>query len=247
VFTDTGVGPYSSVSSSFALNDAGSLAVHATVRATGEGGIFVHDDTAHNLVAGWGVIGSAPLALTNNGKVAIGAGYGLYTYNPLRNHDIFLLGQAGVTGSVRVAENTSTGPVGTFRRLEPGTYIVNEAGQNAFMAQAWDSQPNGHIEGIYQDNTTASAIVDARGRFFDNDDMMDMNNSGTIAFAASTDADLYHDGIFRGRGEDAQQIASTASDYAQFYFVDINNTGSVAFNARVAGQAGQGVFTGRAT
>ena len=36
VFTDTGVGPYSSVSSSFALNDAGSLAVHATVRARAE-------------------------------------------------------------------------------------------------------------------------------------------------------------------------------------------------------------------
>jgi hypothetical protein len=32
--------------------------VKATVRATGQGGIFVHDDTAHDLMAGWGVIGS---------------------------------------------------------------------------------------------------------------------------------------------------------------------------------------------
>jgi hypothetical protein len=244
IFNETGVGPYSGISSSFALNDSGQIAVKATVRATGQGGIFVHDDTAHNLMAGWGTLGSSPLALTNNGKVAIGATYGLYTYNPLRNHDIFLLGQAGVSDSVRVGENTSAGPAGTFRRLEPGTYIVNEAGQNAFMAQAWDEQINGRIEGIYQDNSTSSAIVDARGRFFDNDDWLDMNNAGTLAFAASTDDDLFHDGIFRGRGEDAQLVASTGADYSQFSFVDINDSGATAFGAHVTNSPSYGVFTG---
>ena len=93
IFNEENVGPYRSISSAFALNDAGSVAVKAIVRSTDQDGIFVNDDTAHNLVEGWGVIGSSPLTLTNNGKVAIGATYGLYTHNPLRNHDIFLLGQ----------------------------------------------------------------------------------------------------------------------------------------------------------
>ena len=240
----TGVGPYRTFGSGFALNDAGSIALAGRTRATDEFGVFVGHDAAHNLISGWGVIGASPTTLTNNGKVAISGTYGLYTYNPSRNHDIYLLGQAGASGSARVAENTFNGPDGTFRRLDGGPYVINEAAQSAFMAQAWDQLPNGRVEGIYRENTTATPYLDSRGTMFDVDGWLDLNNAGTLAFTASTDDDLFTDALFVGTGENAQRIAEVGEDYSAISWVDINDNGTVAFSARVTGTPGNGVFTG---
>src|SRR5688572_22012986 len=88
------------------INNAGSIAFRGTVRATGQTGVFVGLDTTHNLAAGNEAITNTANGINEAGQVIIAADHGLYTNNPRRNHDAVYLGQAGVTGSTLVAENT---------------------------------------------------------------------------------------------------------------------------------------------
>jgi hypothetical protein len=215
------------------------------VRATNETGIFVGLDAAHNLVAGNGAISYSANGINDSGQVIIAADFGLYTYNPQRNHDAIFLGQAGVSGSALVAENTRLSAPGAFRTLSRRSAVINNAGQIAFTAQAWESTANGYGEGLYSGATSESAIITTAGRFFTFQSWIDMNDSGTLAFVASED-NAYVPGVYVGRGEDATLLASEGATFVEIKWVDINNHGSVDFNSQLGAAHGgfNGIFNG---
>jgi hypothetical protein len=227
------------------INEHGSIAFNGTVRATNETGIFVGLDAAHNLVAGNGAISYSANGINDSGQVIIAADFGLYTYNPQRNHDAIFLGQAGVSGSALVAENTRLSAPGAFRTLSRRSAVINNAGQIAFTAQAWESTANGYGEGIYSGATSESAIITTAGRFFTFQSWIDMNDSGTLAFVASED-NAYVPGVYVGRGEDATLLASEGATFVGIKWVDINNHGSVVFNSQLGAAHGgfNGIFNG---
>ncbi|MBC8105896.1 MAG: hypothetical protein H7Z14_04850, partial [Anaerolineae bacterium] len=235
-------GPFSSGSFPH-LNNAGSIAFRGTVRATGEVGVFVGLDPEHNLAAGIGAISHSPTGINNNGQVAISADFGLYTYNPRRNHDAIYVGQAGVTGATFVAENTRLSAPGQFRRIDSEP-AINDAGTIAFVAQTWDDTATGRITGIYTGNTTASKLIDSTGSFLTfGGGWVDINNSGTLLFAAIEDGSLTT-GLYRGTAVGTELVASENADFIDINGRDINNNGDVVFNAQTGGSGFNGIFNG---
>jgi hypothetical protein len=242
VSTADASGPFSSGSFPH-INDAGSIAFRGTVRTTGESGIFVGRDAAHNLAAGIGAIAYTPYGINESGQVPINADFGLYTYNPLRNHDGIYHGQAGVTGATFIAENTRLPAAGQFRRIDSAPSI-NDAGTVPFAAQAWDETATGRINGIYTGNTTASALVDSTGSFLILEGgWVDINNAGTLAFAATPDGSLGI-GIYRGSGASAELVANENADFIDINARDINESGEVVFNSQLGGSGFNGIFNG---
>ncbi len=220
------------------VNNAGSIAFRGTVRATGEKGVFVGHDPAHNLAAGIGAITHTPTDINESGQVAIAADFGLYTYNPLRNHDAIYVGRAGVSGATFVAENTRFAEPGGYRRIDSAP-AINDAGTVAFVAQAWDG-----ATGIYSGPTSDSVLIDTTGTFHTiGGGWVDINNAGTLLFAAAPD-DTLVTGLYRGTAAGTELVAQENADFIDINARDINNNGDVVFNAQLGGSGFNGIFTG---
>jgi len=242
VSTADPAGPFRSGNQPY-INNAGSIAFNGTVRATGEGGIFVGHDTAHNLAAGIGAIAVAPADINEPGQVAIKADFGLYTHNPLRNHDGIYVGRAGVTGATFVAENTRLSEPGRFRRIDSAP-AINDAGTVAFVAQTWDQTATGYVTGIYSGNTTDTALIDSTGSFLTfGGGWVDINNAGTLLFTATPDGSLVT-GLYRGSAAGTELVAQENNDFLDINARDVNNNGDVVFNAQLGGGGFNGIFTG---
>ena len=225
------------------VNNAGSIAFRGTIRATGEKGVFVGRDPAHNLAAGIGAITVTPTDINEAGQVALAADFGLYTYNPRRNHDAIYLGRAGVSGATFVAENTRLSEPGAFRRIDSAP-AINDAGTIAFVAQAWQDTATGYVNGIYSGGTSDTVLIDSTGTFLSfGGGWVDINNAGTLLFAATPDGSLTT-GLYRGNAAGTELVAQENADFIDINARDINNNGDVVFNAQLGGSGFNGIFTG---
>ncbi|WP_190447731.1 choice-of-anchor tandem repeat NxxGxxAF-containing protein [Trichocoleus sp. FACHB-832] len=87
-------------------------------------------------------------------------------------------------------------------------------------------------------------IADTNGSFFGFGDS-DINDAGTVAFAAFTGPSIGDQAIFTSSNGTITQLTNTNDPFGNFYFgksLDINNSGTVAFEADL-NAGGQGIFT----
>lgn len=226
-----------------AINDAGSIVFSGRLPNFGDQGVFTSPSPSSNIAAGRGFIGVGNPELNSAGTVSYNGSFGVYSYNPLRNHDAVTVGQVAGSSSI-FAENTRSGPNTTFRRIEPTSPIVTDNGATFFVAQEWDSTANGYKTGIYNGPTPASAVVQSNQIGLDG--LLDVNNTGSLAFSgAFADA---NNTVYRGvfRGPDPSDAVVLEDDlFIRIMSVDINNAGTIAFNSQLGGASGaSGIYTG---
>jgi hypothetical protein len=140
----------------------------------------------------------------------------------------------------KIADNS--GILSRFPTAEPA---INDSGVVAF-----DASLKAGGEGIFIGNGGAlTPIVDTSGIFssFVNSDLgtrsvVDINNSGTVAFHANLDAG--GKGIFTSKDGNLTTIVDTSGKFSGLRNQTINNNGTVVFTGIIDGGNNSGVFTG---
>ncbi|GET41403.1 hypothetical protein MiSe_62150 [Microseira wollei NIES-4236] len=140
----------------------------------------------------------------------------------------------------KIADNS--GILSGFPTAEPA---INDSGTVAFDASL---KAGGY--GIFIGNGGAlTPIADTSGIFssFQNSDLgtrgvVDINNSGTVAFHANLDAG--GKGIFTSKDGKLTSIVDTSSKFNILLNPTINNNGTVVFTGVFDGRNNSGVFTG---
>ena len=136
---------------------------------------------------------------------------------------------AGIFTIIDDEITTIADPSGPFQGFG-GIIDINDSGEVAFDASL-DSGGQGVFTGSGGDTTTIA--LDIGMRF----DGIDINNSGTVAFAATDE------GVFTGSGGPITTIADSSGPFRFFEGVAINDQGAIAFEG-VLDNGNTGIFTG---
>ncbi len=198
---------------------------------TGDGGTpTLIADTTGNI---WSFVNGGYLDVNDSGTVAFRATLDNYT-------DVLLYtgnGGALTTIADKIAEG--------FSEIDH-TPAINSSGTVAFWGRTGSIPSN--VDGIYTGNggpfTLLSVSTHALLGLYITC-QPDMNDSGTVAFVAWNSAGGIS--IYTGDGSaDPQETVSTSGPFASFSSVAINNSGQVAFMARLDGAPSyaEGIYTG---
>ena len=150
-------------------------------------------------------------------------------------------GDGGPLIEIATPNNTVTDQGDTFYLLymQP---VINNEGTTAFIGQL--NPYSAKHYGIFKHNgSTVSTVYDTTGSFAEFYKPLDMNESGTVAFLAQTDAGPY--GIYAGNGGPVTTIVDSSGPMMSFSNPAINNNGQVAFMAKYDGDMSKdGIFVG---
>ena len=152
-------------------------------------------------------------------------------------------GDGGAIVEIAIPDSTTTDLGQTFYaygiHIQP---VINNEGTTAFIAQTNPSSANSF--GIFKYNgSTISTVYDTTGPFKQFYKPIDMNDSGTLAFIAQTDAGPY--GIYTGNGGTVTTVVDDSGPMTGFTRVAINNNGQVVFLGKIDGDISkEGIFIG---